>query len=72
METLDICLQSSFFVYNDVIYKQIFGCPIGSLLSPIIANMVMEENEKTALNTYLKPSFLWVRHVNDVCYNGKN
>ena len=37
MEALDIYLQSSFFVYNDVIYKQIFGCPMGSPLSPIIA-----------------------------------
>ena len=55
MEALDICLQSSFFVYNDVIYKQIFGCPMGSSLSPIIADMVMEEIEQTALNTFLKP-----------------
>ena len=66
MEALDICLQSSFFVYNDVIYKQIFGCPMGSLLSPIIANMVIEEIEQTALNTYLKPPSLWERYVDDV------
>ena len=37
MVALDIYLQSSFFVHNDVIYKQIFGCPMGSPLSPIIA-----------------------------------
>ena len=68
MEALDICLQSSFFVYNDVIYKQIFGCPMGSgsPLSPIIANMVMEEIEQTALNTYLNPPSLWLRYVDDV------
>ena len=64
MEALDICLQSSFFFgYNDVIYKQIFGCRMGFSLSPIIANMVMEEIEKTALNTYLKHPSLWVRYV---------
>ena len=66
VEALDICLQSSFFVYNDVIYKQIFGCPMGSPLSPIIANMVMEEIEQTALNTYLNPPSLWLRYVDDV------
>ena len=67
MEALDICLQSSFFVYNDVIYKQIFGCPLGSPLSPItIANTVMEEIEQTALNTYLNPPSLWLRYVDDV------
>ena len=65
MEALDICLQSSFFVYNDVIYKQIFGCPMGSSLSPIIANMVVKEIQQTALNTYLNPPSLWVRYVDD-------
>ena len=39
---------------------------MGSLLSPIIANMVMEEIEQAALNTYLKPPSLWVRYVDDV------
>ena len=58
MEELDNCLQSSFFVYNDVIYKQIFGCPMGSPLSPVTSNMVMEEIEQTALNTYLNLPFL--------------
>ena len=66
MEALNICLQSSFFVYNDFIYKQIFGCPMGTPLSPIIANMVMKEIEQTALNTYLNPPSLWLRYVDDV------
>ena len=66
MVALDICLQSSFFVYNDVIYKQIFGCPMGSSLSRIIANLVMEEIEQTALNTNLNPLSLWLRYVDDV------
>ena len=35
-------------------------------MSPIVANMIMEEIEKTALNTYLKPPSLWVRYVDDV------
>ena len=39
---------------------------MGSPLSPIIANMVMEEIEQTALNTYLNPPCLWLRYVDDV------
>ena len=66
MEVLDICLQSPFFVYIKVIYKQSFGYPKDSPLSQIIANMAMEEIEQTALNTYLKPPSLWVRYVDDV------
>ena len=65
-EALDIWLQSSFFVYNDAIYEQIFGCPMSSSFSPIIANMVMEEIEQTAFNTYLNPPCLWVRYVDDM------
>ena len=53
-------------MYIDVIYKQIFGYPMGSPLSPMIANMVMEEIEQTALNTYLRAPSLWVRYVHDV------
>ena len=66
MEALDICLQSSFFVYNDVIYKQIYGCPMGSPLSSMISNMVMKEIKQTALNTYLNLPSLWLRYVDDV------
>ena len=39
---------------------------MGSPLSPIIANMVMEEIEQTVLNTYLNPSSLWLCYVDDV------
>ena len=66
MKALDMCSQLSFFVCSDVIYKQIFGCPTGSPLSPTIANMVLEEIEQTALNTYLNPPSLWARYVDDV------
>ena len=66
MEALNICLPSSFFVFNDIIHKQVSGCSLGSSLSPIIANMVMEEIEQTALNTYLKPPSLWLRYVDGV------
>ena len=55
-----------FFVYNDVIYQQIFGFPMDFLLSPIIANIAMKEIEQTALNTYLNPRSLWLRNVDDV------
>ena len=35
-------------------------------MSLVTANMVMEKIEQTALKTYLKPSSLWVRYVDDV------
>ena len=39
---------------------------------PIIANIVMEQIEQTALNTYLNPPSLWLRYVDDVCYTSQS
>ena len=39
---------------------------MGSPLSPILANMVMEEIEETGLITYLNPPSLWLRNADDV------
>ena len=53
-------------MHNDVIYKQIFGCALGSPLSSIIENVVMKEIEQTALSTCYKPQSLLVRYVDDL------
>ena len=45
---------------------------MGSSLSSIIANVVMEEIEQTALNTYLKSPSLWVLCVDSVYAMTKN
>jgi len=44
-------LDSSFFVFNNTFYRQSFGTPMGSPLSPIIADIVMQDLENRALNT---------------------
>ena len=67
-EALDICLTSTYFTYtgNNKCYEQIFGTPMGSSLSPVIANMVMEDLEQQALSTFHNPPSIWVRYVDDV------
>ncbi|XP_018368554.1 PREDICTED: uncharacterized protein LOC108764709 [Trachymyrmex cornetzi] len=45
-----LVLNSTYFVFNKVIYKQIFGTPMGSPLSPVVANMVMQDLEKKAID----------------------
>ena len=65
-EVLDICLTSTYFTYNNKCYEQIFGTPMGSSLSPVIANMVMEDLEQQALPTFHNPPSIWVRYVDDV------
>ena len=35
-----IVLNSTVFIFNKKIYKQIFGTPMGSPLSPVVANII--------------------------------
>ena len=65
-EALDICLTTTYFTYNNKCYEQSFGTPMGSSLSPVIANMVMEDLEQQALSTFHNPPSVWVRYVDDV------
>jgi len=53
-------LDSTFFTFNNIVYRQVFGTPmcVGSPLSPIIADIVMQDIEKKALNHHLKSHLL--------------
>ena len=50
---LDFTLSNNYFIYNNVTYKQIYGCAMGSPVSPIVANLCMEVIENTAIHTTL-------------------
>ena len=65
-EALDLCLNSSYFTYDSTIYIQVFSTLMGSPLSPIIANMVMEDLEQRALTIFPNPPSIWVRYVNNI------
>ena len=65
-EALDICLTSTYFTYNNKYYEQIFGIPMDSSLSPVIANMMMEDLEQQALSTFHNPPSIWVRYVDNI------
>uniref|UniRef100_A0A7G3ARE3 Putative reverse transcriptase aedes albopictus n=1 Tax=Lutzomyia longipalpis TaxID=7200 RepID=A0A7G3ARE3_LUTLO len=42
MRMLDLCLTTGYFSYNDEIYLQLDGVAMGSPISPIIADVVMQ------------------------------
>jgi len=66
MDTIDFVLKSTYFKFNDKIYKQTFGAPMGSPLSPIIADLVMQDLESHTLkNLSFTPPF-YTRYVDDI------
>ena len=54
------------FAYNGTHYQQVFGTAMGSPVSAVIANMIMDDVEQGAFATLLVKPFLWKWYVNDV------
>ena len=52
-------------LWREKFYEQTHGAPMGSTLSPVIANLFIEEFEKKALATATLKSGFWFRYVND-------
>ena len=47
LKGLDFIMNSTKFKFNGEFYKQKFGTPIGSVISPMLAEIVMEDLERT-------------------------
>ena len=63
---LRFTLSNSYFTYNGTTYKQIHGCAMGSPVSPVVANLYMEEIEERVISSTATPSKVWDRYVDDV------
>lgn len=65
MELLELCTQCNFFELEGKLYRQDEGMAMGSPLSPIFANIFMEEFEKKALSSAQFKPKIWWRYVDD-------
>ena len=65
MDLLNLCLTSTYFQCNGKHYKQLHGTAMGSPVSVVLAEIVMQNNEEQALVTYTRTVPLWLRYVDD-------
>jgi len=59
-------LESTYFLFNNRVYKQTFGAPMRSPLSPVVADLILQRLESSILNNLsYKPTFYY-RYVDDI------
>jgi hypothetical protein len=51
IRAVSFVLNSTFFTFDNQIYKQTFGTPMGSPLSPVIADLVLCDLEERVLGS---------------------
>lgn len=59
------CITNTEIKFNDQVYKQIKGIRMGSPLSPILADFVMEDLLDKVFNNIIRPE-LFIKYVDDI------
>jgi len=63
---IKLVLQSTFFTFNNNYYKQIFRALMGSPLSPIVADLVLQKLEINVIRELSMKSIFYYRFVDDI------
>ena len=64
---LKLCLEATYLSFRGKIYQQVHGTAMGSPVSVVVANLVMEDIEQKALSTFHTPPRFWRYYVDDTC-----
>ena len=64
-DLLEFCLHNTYFSFQNKFYEQVEGVAMGSLVSPIVANLYMEHFEREVIQQRVhKQEFL--EHINSI------
>ena len=66
LSAVQFVLSSTYFTFKNIIYQQTYGTPMGSPLSPIIADIAMQDLESIALNNIGIDLKFYFRYVDDI------
>ncbi|CAF1371718.1 unnamed protein product [Didymodactylos carnosus] len=64
-DLLNLALKNSYFQFNGKFYKQKIGLTMGNTLSPILADIYMDDYQQQHLHQVNSPNKIW-RYVDDV------
>jgi hypothetical protein len=65
LDLLEFCLHSTYFMFGGKMFSQTFGCAMGSPISTIVANLVMENLENRIFSQNVADVLFWKRFVDD-------
>ena len=65
MNALDLCLDNTYLCFCKTFYRQILSVAMGSPISIIVANLVMESIENKMLKDFASPPCIWLRYIDD-------
>jgi len=64
--SIKFTLESTFFHFNNRVYNQTYDAPMGSPLSPVVADLILQRLESSILSDFTyKPTFYY-RYVDDI------
>ena len=68
MNSVNTCFKQNYFIFNNEYFVQEDGLPMGSALSPLLAEIVMDNFELNIFNSINLSSCIrfWTRYLDDV------